>query len=45
MIQIIKRDKQVSNELLNRLAKKHKTTKTYIYIYKMTASIQHHLIA
>ena len=30
MIQIIKRDKQVSNELLNRLAKKHKTTKEIV---------------
>lgn len=30
MIQIIKRDRQVSNELLNRLAKKHKTTKEII---------------
>ena len=30
MIQIVKRDKQVSSELLNKLARKHKTTKEII---------------
>ena len=30
MIQIVKRDKQISSELLNKLARKHKTTKEII---------------